>query len=217
MGDDEGGLLRPQGRVAGVVVVVSDDVGAEAGHDLGLGFRVEGARRFVEEDDGGVLEEGPGEGDALLFAAAELEAPFADEGFVAEGHGEDGLVDGRGSSGADDVVVGFREVAVSDVVGDGVVQEGGVLGHDAEEPPEFADGVVPDVGAVEGHAAGRRVVEAEQEPQEGALPAAAAPDDGHGLPRRDVEGHLPQDVGLPAAVAEAHVLKRHRRRRESLF
>src|SRR6478752_6338285 len=40
--------------------------------DGGAALVVEGARGFVDQEDGGVVHQGPGEGDALTLAAGEL-------------------------------------------------------------------------------------------------------------------------------------------------
>lgn len=63
---------------------VGDDDGGSADHDaveglldafLGLG--VEGAGGLVEEEDGGVLDNGSGDGNPLLLASRELHSPFS--------------------------------------------------------------------------------------------------------------------------------------------
>src|SRR5215813_13787510 len=69
VGDDEGGAALHEG--------------GEAALDEAFGLGVEVARRFVEDEDEGVGEEGAGDGDALLLAAAEADAAFADHGVVA--------------------------------------------------------------------------------------------------------------------------------------
>src|SRR4051794_13909422 len=66
---------------------VGDDEGGAAGHEVvegveeeSLAFAVEGAGGFVQDEHGGVFEEGSGDGDALAFAAGEGGAPFAHDG-----------------------------------------------------------------------------------------------------------------------------------------
>ena len=48
-------------------------------------FGVERAGRLVEDQDGRVLEQRAGDGDALALAAGDFDAPLADEGRVAFG------------------------------------------------------------------------------------------------------------------------------------
>ena len=46
-------------------------------------FVVQGGGGFIQNQDGRVLQEHPGNGNALLLAAGELHAPFAHVGVVA--------------------------------------------------------------------------------------------------------------------------------------
>ena len=54
----------------------------EALLDGRLDLRVERARRLVEDEDGRVLEQHAGNGDALALAARQLDAALADMGLV---------------------------------------------------------------------------------------------------------------------------------------
>ncbi len=78
MGDEEGGAALHEVR--------------ERGLDVGFAFGVEGAGGLVEDEDGGVFEDGAGDGEALAFAAGETHAFFADDGVVALGHAQDEVV-----------------------------------------------------------------------------------------------------------------------------
>ena len=60
-----------------------------------LRFRVEGRRRFVEDEDRRLLENGARDRDALLFAARQLEAPLADLRLIAERKSRDEIVNLR--------------------------------------------------------------------------------------------------------------------------
>ena len=69
---------------------MGDDDGRTAFHEAVQGglddffaFRIEGRRRFIEDEDARVLEDGPGDGDTLALAAGQGAAAVADEGFVA--------------------------------------------------------------------------------------------------------------------------------------
>ena len=53
--------------------------------DLALGVDVERRGRLVEDQDRRRLEDGAGDGDALLLAAGEFQAALADLGLVAVG------------------------------------------------------------------------------------------------------------------------------------
>src|SRR5581483_8510599 len=68
MGNDDHGL--------------ADDELFQGGLNGGLAFAVEGAGGFVEDKEGGVAEEGAGDGDALLLSAGELRTALADDRVV---------------------------------------------------------------------------------------------------------------------------------------
>ena len=64
-----------------IVVRLSRDA-VERLLDRLLGAAVERARGFVEHEDRRILEQSPGDRDALLLAARELQAALADHRFV---------------------------------------------------------------------------------------------------------------------------------------
>ena len=99
---------------------------------LGLGVEVGGG--LVEHDDGRVLEQHPGDGEALLLAAGQPVAPLADERVVAVGQRRDDVVDAGGPAGLDDLGVGGVGSGVAQVGADRVVEQVGVLAHHADRP-----------------------------------------------------------------------------------
>ncbi|MNI74783.1 hypothetical protein D3C73_1308900 [compost metagenome] len=90
--------------------------------DLAFGMGVQRAGGLVEQEDDGVLQDGAGDGHALLFAARQLQAALAHHGLVAVGHGHDQVVDVRQARGGFDLGIGGAGAAVADVVVDGVVE-----------------------------------------------------------------------------------------------
>ena len=95
-GDDAVGVFGDVGLVGdeddGVAVGVEL---VEEGHDLVAGLGVEVSGGLVGEDDGGAVDEGAGDGDALALAAGEL------VGLVHHAGAEvDGLEHGLGALGA---------------------------------------------------------------------------------------------------------------------
>src|SRR4051812_34874190 len=71
MGDHQGGTA------------VGD--GGECGLDVLFGAAVQRAGSLIQDQDAGVLQDGAGNGDALLFAAGQLQATLPDAGIVAFG------------------------------------------------------------------------------------------------------------------------------------
>src|SRR3546814_7307951 len=72
-----------------------------------------------------------GDGDALLLAARKLQAALTDHGVVAVRQGAHEVVDAGEARGLHHLGVARFGAAVADVVADGVVEQHGVLGDDA--------------------------------------------------------------------------------------
>lgn len=180
---------------------------AQVVHDGPFGGGVQGAGRFVEDQEGGAGGQGACQFEALALAAAEVAAVFPHGGVEAAGAGHD-LVEDRG-------VVQRVE---HDLVGDGVVPEGQVVADRAGEEGD----VLVDVGhgggedraadllagaAAEQDLAGPGLVEAGQEAADGGLPAARAADDGRARPGGDGEAEAGDDRRGQGAVAEGDLVE----------
>ena len=195
MGDEDGGAALP-----GVGQVVQDG-------PLGLG--VHGGDGVVQDQDGGVFHQGPGDGDALLLPAGHGDAPLPQYGVVPQGevlhvavHVRQGGRDGHPLPVGD----GLGEV---DVPGDGVAEQEIVLGHVGGGPAHVPDGDGVHVMAVDeqrpvGHVAG-----AQDQVYHRGLARPGAAHDAHPLARPDGKGHVPQGVELPVGVAEGEVPELH--------
>ncbi len=81
---------------------------------------------------GGSIEQGPGDGQALAFAAGEAHPLLTDEGVEALGHRRHKVVSVGGLQGIDDVRFRGRKMAVGHVVAHRVVEEDGLLGDHAD-------------------------------------------------------------------------------------
>ena len=106
--------------------------GLERGLDVRLVVVVEVARRLVEDHDRRVLEQQPGDRQALLLAARQAVAALADDGVVAVGERGDRVVDARRPARRDELVVGGVGLGVAQVVADRLVEQVRVLGDDAD-------------------------------------------------------------------------------------
>src|ERR1700730_12619808 len=91
--------------------------------NLAFGEGVERRGCLVENEDRRRLENGSGDGDALLFAAREFEAAFADLRLVAARNMFDEMVDSRQTRCLADRGVTRVEAAVTDIIGDRVVKK----------------------------------------------------------------------------------------------
>jgi hypothetical protein len=107
--------------------------------DFGFGLGIERGGGFVEDEDGGVADEGAGDGDALALAAGEALAAFAERGVVALRQGLDEVVRVGFAGGGDDFLAGGADFAEGDVFGDGGVEEEDVLADEREVEAEVGD------------------------------------------------------------------------------
>ena len=113
--------------------------------DEGFVLGVNAGEGLVEDQYRSVFEEGPGDGDALSLAAGEPDGALADIGIVALGKLGDELVGVGGSGGSFKLFPGGVLLAESKVVGDGAMEEVGVLGDDGDVLTDVVEGEVSQV------------------------------------------------------------------------
>ena len=163
---------------------------------------VEVGERLVEQEQARVVDQGPGQGHALLLAAGELVRVARRQRLQAD-LGQD-VVHLLG----DDVLGDPPQLQpVGHVVLDGLVRpervgledqaEVALLGRD-----HLADGRVEEDLVVERDAALVGVIEAGDGPQQGGLPRAGGAEQRHHLAARDVEGDAPQDLVLAQLLVD---------------
>ena len=118
VGDDDDGLVLYEFRNALL--------------NFGFVFDVEACGSFVEEYDGGVLEDGAGDGDSLAFAAGERVAVFTNDGVVALRELLDEVITVCKLCGSQDFFVGGVALTDANVVADGRVEQHNILEDDGE-------------------------------------------------------------------------------------
>ena len=108
---------------------------AECLADRLLGLAVERGGCFVEQQQRGILEECPRDGDALPLAAGELDAALANER-VRMPSGKSWMNSQRAREcGFAHVFVGGIRFAVADILHDRAMEQRNVLRHDADGFP----------------------------------------------------------------------------------
>ena len=194
MADVDGGL------VPGDVV--------ELAVDLRLRHRVQGRRGLIQNDEGGILIEGPGDGDLLGLAAGDLHAllvqVLVEVGFQALRQGRQPLPEARFGKAV------RRPLPVivppgSHILPQGQGQQLEILKDHGEEVHVLPVAVLPDVDAIEEDLSLRWIVEPTEELDEGGLSAAVGAHHGKAAPHPEAHVHMPQGVVRPAGVAEGHV------------
>ena len=182
---------------------------AERDLDERFALGVESGGGFVEDEDGGVLQDGAGDGDALAFAAGEAEALFADDGVVALRHAQDEVVGEGVAGGLYDLFGGNIGLAVGDVVAHGVVEEDRLLRDLGDLFAERLESEGANIVAVDEDAAAADVVEARDEIDQRALPCPAGADESEHFADADFEVDVVEDLVLAffGGVGEADVFE----------
>lgn len=146
--------------------------GVHGGGEALRGLLVEVGDRLVENEDAGPFQQRPRNGDALTLASGEAYAVFPDLGPVSLGQAFDELVNTRLSAGLDNLLETGMGVGVTEVVVDGSGEEDRLLGHHAEDAPQFVGRHVADVAAVDEYPAVRGEIKPKEQLGQGALAAA---------------------------------------------
>ena len=171
-----------------------------------LALRVQGRGRLVQQQDRGVPDDGPGDGDSLLLAAAELHPLLAALRVVPVLKILDEVVRVGALGGFNDGVhvrLLIALQAISYVLPDGAREEHGLLayqGHLSGQPPPV---VVADRDSIQRELALLGVVQPLDQLDNRALSRAAGTDKGDHLPWADLEREIVQHSGLrPRGVPE---------------
>ena len=155
-----------------------------------IAIGIDRAGGLVQDQDAWVGEYGPGDGDALLLAAGELDSALADLCVVAVRHSTDKLVRVGGLRGGGDLLVGRVELAIFDIHARGAVEQERVLQHHPDLSAKCALPHIFDVEAVDEHPARLGVVEAGNEVHYAGLAGPAAAHERDYLPRFRLDGNL---------------------------
>jgi hypothetical protein len=170
------------------------------------GLRIQAAGGLVEEQDARTLEDGAGDGEALLLAAGEADAVLADLGLVTLGQLVDNVVNLGDPGRLDDVVEAGTRIGGEQVLVDGAAEKIRFLGHDAEILPQLVGGEMTDIAAVDLDAAFFGLIEAEQQLGEGALARTRRTGQDGELAGLQAEIEVAAQPGAVGRVAEGKAL-----------
>ena len=149
--------------------------GGDALLDLVLVFRVGEGSGLVQDHDGRILQQHPGDGDALLLTAGQPLSGLARRGVVALRQLGDELLALRGPGGGLHLLIGGGRVAQTDVFQQGTAEEVVVLGDEAHQAGQLTQRHRPHVCAAHRDAAVRHVPETGDELGHRGLAAAGRP------------------------------------------
>ena len=193
---------------------VRDHEGGAAGEqpperllDLALGADVDRRGRLVEDQDPGVGEQRPREGDELTLAEREPRPALAELRLVAVLELEDEAVGADRLRRRGDLRRWRVRSRERDVLGDGAAEEEPFLRHDPELTAERVLRDVAEIVAVDRDPALGRVVEAREELRDRRLAGACLADERDRRARRDVEVEPVQHLRELRPVPEADALE----------
>jgi len=185
-------------------------------HDA-LGLRVQRARGLIEEQDGRVRDNSPGDRNPLFLSTREQETAFSNGGSIPFRQRRDEAVrirlDARLLDGSHPLLVacllqGSAREAHLDVVPDRHGEEDGFLRDEADLRAQPLDVEVLDVRVVQLDDPTQRVVEPLDEGDDGALPAARGANQRSRLARFEHEAYSLEDFDVWAGrVVELDVLE----------
>ena len=205
---------------------VGDDEGCPPYHEPVQGFlddpfafRIQGRSGFVQNQDPGIFQDGPGNGDALALAAGYVDAPIPQIGVIPLGQIPDEFICIGGFGRCQHFLPGGIQPSVEDVVVHRIIEQIGFLGHDSYLFPEGSHGHIPDVVVIDQDGSFRHIIEPGQQVGNGGFPCTAGAYQGNGLPGLSGERQMLQD-GFVRIVGEGHIpefhFSLHRRQGDSI-
>ena len=168
-------------------------------HYYRLVLRIDAGECLVQNEYGGVLQQGSGDGNALLLPTRQPDGPLAHHRVVTIGQMADELVGIGGSCGLLHLRLGRVRISESQVLCHRPMEQVGVLGDHGDLLPQSFERYFSQVAASHPDDALLRVEEPEDQPNDGGLASAAGPDKTQGLSL--VEGKREIVQGGPASLA----------------
>lgn len=165
----------------------------DVGLNEALGFGIQGGGGFIKDENGGIAEDGSGDGDALALSTRESRAAFAQHGLIALREGHDEVVGIGAFGGGLDLLLGGLRTAIGDVGCNGIGKEEGLLEDEANVGAQGCDGAIADIGAIDADGAAGDIEEAQKEANEGGFSASGGAYDGQALSGRDAQVEVGED------------------------
>ena len=200
------------GGADGAEPLGDDEAGAPAHQALQrqldevLGFGIYAGERIIEDEDARILEQGAGDGDALLLSAGERHAALADMGGIALRQFQDEVVGLRRFCCGENLFVAGVGAPKSQVLADARGEERGFLQYDADLIPQRFECDAAQIVAIYGDAARRGIVETRQQVDDRTFAGAGRAEQGDHLPRLRLEADVGEHL-VPPEVGERDILE----------
>src|SRR5216684_1088377 len=167
---------------------------------LSQGIKVSGG--FVEDEDGCVFQEGAGNRQALALAAGQLQTLLANPGFEPQGQLAHKLGELRLFHGCLDLRLAGSGPRQQQIGAQGVIENIGILGDDADQVAQVAQAVAADVLPVQANDATWWVPEAQREANQCAFAPATGADNRHAAAGAQVEADIAEHLTLTKVVSK---------------
>ena len=165
---------------------------------------VQGRGGFVQDHEGGVLVESPGQHEPLGLPAGEGAAQLAHRGVVALGQAGDEIVGVGQLRRFHALLVGGAEVAIADIVHDRSCEQISILQDDPQRPPEVGLADFVDIDVIIADFAVGNVVKPVDKVGNGGFARAGCANKGDLLARLGVKGHIVQNRFI-RGIAKIHL------------
>ena len=148
-------------------------------------FRVEGRRRFVQQQDRSVLQQRARYGDALALTARQRDPAFSDQRVISVFHAGNERVRQSGLCRVPDLRLRCVGTSKRNIVPDGACEDRHILRHAGKAVADGCGIGLFDVDIVQKDRAAGRVVKAADQPEKCALACPGRADDRDRFARRD--------------------------------
>ena len=125
-----------------------------------LRLRIQGRGRFVQDQEPGIFQERPGDGESLPLSPRQIDTFFAHHGLISVGQRGDEAMGIARPAGRKGLFQGRVSTAVANVLENRPAKQDGFLGHERNLPVQAGQADVAQVIAVNGHGSRGRIVEA---------------------------------------------------------
>ena len=183
------------------------DARVEGCPDGGVRRRIHGRGGIVQDQHLRVLQERPGDAQALPLAAGDIGPALVDHGVVPVREALDELIGTGLPAGFLAFLQGGVFLSPAEVFQDGSGEERALLEHHGDLVPEDLHVVFPDIDAAHFHRSLGHVIEARHQVRQGRFTGAGTTDEADGLSRPDMQVDVLQGVIAALLIGEIDVVE----------